>query len=764
MPFRSCPLLNIHFMLFAFLATFVPSGEAREVRNASFSNSGDMVNKKVMLTLKPSEFGTDYLFVRDLAGQKLVRWIRDGDDVHLIAPDIGAAIGGVVSVAVKLDGALRNERRPSILATFPVTAVNEDGEVQFDATKLFVDVIDGIPKIADNIEGAGTIVESLESSDGMLEVVVRNQILRSSLEKIDRDNYKSEEPLTVSSHISILRLPKSPMKARKFDRRMGFFIDQRLVEAPSYPVGISKWRLEKSEDDLPVSQPRKPIVFYLARNTPEWMKPWLKAGVESWNPAFEAAGFKNAVEVRDGALEKDFDERSMRYSVIRLSDRSGMRNTVGARGQESGGGSVDAVFDPRTGELLKTDILLPFPNDAIRTDYFALCGALDPRAQKLPLPDALFGAMLRTLAAHEAGHAFGLADGNYGEYTYPTEKLRDAEWLEVMGFSASVMNYSRCNYVAQPEDEIPVDYLLPRLGPADYHQIKWGYSQFHTSEGAGVEQAELDKIANEGFYVPWKSFRRSVYGISPQLFNDAVDSDDPVLASRLGLRNLRRAIPNLAAATGAAGGGKLLEQMYFQVISRWSNLMAHAATLIGGNVFRYENGVDQGIFTFIPASLQREAMKFLSEEAFQTPMYLINFDITRHFETSGTVNNVVNLQSGVVEDLLRLDRLNNIVEAELMAGNKDVYTLSEHISDLRKAVWSEMGNENPVVSVYRQRLQIEHISKLMDLTSSDNASSIEIRVAILQDLNDLRGEIEGAILRARDVETQTYLRLALSKI
>lgn len=736
--------------------------------------SAQLRDGRVSIRLNQSSFNNDFLIVRSPVGQQLVRWTRKGESIQLVAPAIETAIGPDIHAGAGLLGIHFKNWQPSILASFPITKTIVGGTVEFDATNLFLTSISGIPGIQGEIDTDRSHVENVSSYPNLIEIRATHTLISSSLSQFDLGKYEqrasSGEPLTLAVHWSIVQLPEQMMQARKFDPRMGYHIDERRLTSaarPTYSAAITRWRLEKTDPSGAVSEPKRPIVFYLAKNTPEWMKPWLKAGIESWLPAFEAAGFKNAIVVRDAPTDDPaFDEQSLRYSVIRIFDKTSVRRDVDPQGPVFGGGSIRRVSDPRTGELLKTDILLPLPNDLLQNSYFAFCGALDQRAKRIPLPQSLMGELFKALTAHEAGHAFGLRDGNYGEFVYPTERLRDKDWLAEMGFSPSVMSYSRCNYVAQPEDNVPPEYLIPRVGPADIHQIRWGYTPFPKAETWADEQAQLDAIVAQVDTAPWLSFLPATRGISPQLFNNAIDADDPVASTRLGVKNLQRVIKMLPEATlHEQGGDYLLEQMYFQVIKRWGNMMGHVGTLIGGYTIDPKSGTETGpVYTPIPADKQREAMAYLGEAAFQTPYYLIDPEITRRFEVSGTVNNIAGLQKRVLDDLLRLDRLGNFVEYELTATpGSSVYSLTEFLGDMRQAIWSELADRNATITPYRQRMQWAHIERLKSLSEPASAS-VTIRSALRNELDVLHGEIEDSLPKTKDQNTRAHLKLMLDEL
>ncbi len=265
-------------------------------------------------------------------------------------------------------------------------------------------------------------------------------------------------------------LPEKPMKGRYFDSRVGYFTEsfEKYDDPKPWVVRrqfITRYRLEKKDADQAVSEPVKPIVFYLGREIPEKWRPYLKKGVEDWKPAFEKAGFKNAIICKDApdrSEDPTWDPEDARWSVIRWVAEP-IANAMGPN-----------VHDPRSGEVISAHII--FWHDVVKLSqlwYFVQCTAVDSRARKLPLPDELTGELLRYIAAHEVGHTLGLRHNHRASQAYSIKQLRDPAFTAKHGSVASIMSYGRFNYVAQPEDG--VKHLIPVIAPYDYFAIDWGY-------------------------------------------------------------------------------------------------------------------------------------------------------------------------------------------------------------------------------------------------------------------------------------------------
>ena len=513
-------------------------------------------------------------------------------------------------------------------------------------------------------------------------------------------------PTTEKYTFSIAKLPDVPMQPRMHDARVGYFsVQQRdfsgatqRVEAKRF---IARWRLECSDKKVGnLCVPKKPITYYLDPATPAWIKPWIKKGIEDWQPAFEAAGFSKGIIAADvPANDPDFSGEDATVAMVRWLP-SATENAVGP-----------SLKDPRTGEILDADVQTYLNVMNLGRDwYFTQVGPLDKRTHKFPFPDSLAGRIMEYITAHEVGHTLGFQHNFKASSMYPTDSVRSKSFVAKMGHTPTLMDYARFNYVAQPEDNIALDDLIPKVGPYDKFAVMWGYTPIPTAKSTDAERPQLDKWAKMQDTIPWYRFASDAgaQGADPAEQSEAIGDADAVKATTYGVKNIKRVMALLEGATAWKDGDTYdnLEELYGRTVGQWATEMGHVARIIGAE-YKQEKLVGQkgAVWRNVEPKRQKEALQFLLDNAYTTPTWLLDENILRKIEASGSLNRVGAAQARSLGAVVANDRLERMLEQEALAKSKsEVYALGDMLSDLRHGLWKEIETGAPI-DAFRRRLQ-----------------------------------------------------------
>ncbi len=529
-------------------------------------------------------------------------------------------------------------------------------------------------------------------------------------------------PATFELNSSLILLPKTPMKARNFDPRVGYFATS-FTDFDINPQGIervrliTRWRLEPKPEDVEkykrgeLVEPVKPIVYYIDPATPKKWVPYLIQGVNDWQKAFEKAGFKNAIVAKEAPKnDPEWSLDDARHSAI-VYKPSDIPNASGPN-----------VHDPRSGEIMESHINW-YHNvmSLVRDWYFVQTAAVDPRARQMMFPDSLMGQLIRFVSSHEVGHTLGLRH-NYGSSsTVPVEKLRDKAFVEANGHTPSIMDYARFNYVAQPEDNISDKGLFPRIGDYDTWAIEWGYKWMPEYKSPDAETSALNKWVMEKMKNKRLWFGTETDPDDPRGQNEDL-GDDAMKASAYGIKNLKRIIVKLPEWTKEADKDYSdLSSMYTQLTSQFGRYMGHVAKNIGGIQTTPKMQEEAGtVVEFTAKAKQKEAMQFLQAQLFKTPTWLIQKNLA---ELTGTnaLTTVSTLQSSALSRLLSNATFNKLFRYEA-SGDANAYTVTEMMNDLRKGIWSELAAKQPV-DIYRRNLQKAFVERLISNLKPDDFSS-----------------------------------------
>lgn len=715
----------------------------------------------VLFEIPPSMLGRDLLWWAEIkespsngyngtaAGQRVVRFEQRGERLLLRDMDFTSKASSGPEIQ---EGVRKSNVRP-IMAVFPVVAKSKEGGFLINVSRLFMGELPEMPVR----RAAGG--QAIDGSRSFLEKVVAfpdNINVEATMTYIGgAGGFSPFGPapggtpsITAVIHHSLVALPEKPMMGRLFDSRVGYFstsfldygTDEHGVKEFQY---INRFRLEKKSPMAELSEPVKPIVFYISREVPGKWHSYIKKAVEDWEPAFEAAGFKNAIECRVApTVQQDpkWSAEDVRYNVIRWAPLP-IANAMGP-----------SVADPRSGEIISAHIIMWHDVLKLGVDwYFSQASPNDPRAQKLPMPDDLVGEILRFVVAHEVGHTLGLPHNGKSSAMVPVQLLRNAEWTAENGTAASIMDYARFNYVAQPGDGAS---LMPKVGPYDKFSIMWGYKPVLGANTPDQERPLLDAWAAKQVGDPMLRFYDNFSPTDPTAMSEAL-GDDAMEASRLGMLNLQRVMGYLVPATSRLGEDYSdLRRMHGAVMSQYQLYISHVVANVGGMIETdFRGGRGGEVYRPQTRQNQRRAVQWLNDWVLRTPEFLLSRSVLMRIGPVGGSSRMINAQSFAINSLLNPARLNRMVENEQMNGAM-AYTAREMMADLRGEVWRELAQPRPKIDAYRRSMQRIYVNALIARLAG---ASTEIRAYALDDLKRQDAAAMAAVSRAGDDVTRMHL-------
>jgi hypothetical protein len=720
----------------------------------------EKLGKEMLLVTQIEQTQAGHSYGGEPVGDRVIRWELRGENVLLreVKYEIRADVADPIKDAVK---AVSLE---AIIAVFPIQAYGKDKRPVIEVTSVFMSDLPELsakgPLRATGIDPRRTFIEKVKAFPTNIEAkVLLTYRLRGGGGFPSGPNpgpgaggEAESSGITVLLHHSMIELPDQPMKPRRRDDRVGFFSvsfedygsPKQEVDRVSY---ITRWRLEKKDPKAAVSEPKKPIIFYIGREVPAKLRPWIKKGVEAWQPAFEKAGFKNAILAKEPPSERedpDWDAEDARYSTIRWLP-STIENAYGPH-----------VHDPRTGEILEADVRF-YHNilKLVRDWYFVQASPNDPKAQTLPLPDDLIGELVACITSHEVGHTLGFRHNMKASSAYTVEQLRDPVFTKKFGIEASIMDYGRFNYVAQPGDGAR---LIPIVGPYDDFAAEWGYREYPDARTYEQEKKELDKLVSRQLTDPTLRFG------DPNAFEDPSQQtedlgSDAIRATELGLKNIDRVAGYLVKATSKSGENyDLLRSIYTELLGQRNQELQHVANLVGGFV-RNNLWFPEGkkVYAAVPADQQKKAVIFLCEHAFITPKSLVEPDILDRLESHGSADRILAGQRSLLRSMLSSSRLDRMSELASRSPN-DAYRPTDLMADLHTGLWTELQKPPVEIDLYRRNLQRAFVELLSTALEASNADS-DLPALARAELERIGRDVKGVFGSTKEPNPITRVHL-----
>ncbi|MDB5231435.1 MAG: zinc-dependent metalloprotease [Chitinophagaceae bacterium] len=758
-----------------------------------FEIPANVFNKEIMAITRFSKVaGGGGVYGGEVANQQTIKWERGPSNTIFLRDVTSISVADSTSDIYK---AVTNSYLNPIAAAFPVAAYNKDSNsVVIEVTDFFkgdnqvVSIspaskrrlnLSALASDRSYIQDITTYPINTEIKTVKTFTSTPTQGFGGAPSPIPQANLPAANAagaVTVEMNTSMILLPSAPMARRFFDPRVGFFAENYTVYGDEQQkVGeetfITRWRLEPKDADVEkwkrgeLVEPKKQIVYYIDPATPKKWRPYLIAGVNDWQKAFEQAGFKNAIVAKEWPNDPNMSLEDARFSVIRYF-ASDIENAYGPN-----------VHDPRSGEILESHIGWYHNVMKLVHDWYMIqAAAIDPRARKMEYDDELMGNLIRFVSSHEVGHTLGLRHNWGSSSKTPVENLRNKAWVEANGHTASIMDYARFNYIAQPEDNISETGIFPRIGDYDKWAIEWGYKPTNA-----VTPKEDAKITNKWIIDrlgknPRLWFGTEQHPTDPRSQNEDL-GDNAMRASEYGIKNLKRILVSLPEWTKEEGNKyDNLENMYGQLTGQFNRYMGHVLKNVGG-IYETPKSIEQtgDVYEPTPKAMQKDAVAFLNKQLFETPTWLIDKNITNKFSNPASADAIGTIQTNTLNNLLSAQRLNRIVSSTNRFGSS-TYSVDELLDDTRNGVWSELKTKKTIEGNRRnlQKAYVEALDRILNPPAagqtvvvqggrggasggSSNAEMTDVSSVVRAHLIQLRSEINAAIPGTTDKMSKYHL-------
>ncbi|MBG6082289.1 hypothetical protein IWX58_003976 [Rubrivivax gelatinosus] len=738
---------------------------------------------KVWIELAPAAWGRPFLlspkFVSGIAeagvlgglmahpvsgagGPQLVEFVRQYQQVRLQARNVypATAPGSPEARAAAASFA------SSLLASAPVVSQPQpqSGAVLVEANALFLGDMLGVGMSLQRafrqpylLDPRNTTIAAVRNSADATVIETTNHFYAATLAPAapggpSLPRYVPDaRSLLVGLHYSLAPLPAEPMHARRADPRIGSFTTQSFDvagELGSSPRQrwINRWRLEKRDPAAPLSEPVKPITFWIDRNVPLAWRDTVRDGILEWNKAFERIGFRDAIVVRQQADDADFDTLDAGRASVRWMTSP-----------EPGFAAIGpSQVDPRSGEILdadigvealvtrlkrveRTQVLAGTAGASAAADGPAACSFADEAAAQLAYGLDVLAARddlpaddprtrryvqdyLRNTVMHEVGHALGLRHNFRASRVYTEAQLADPEFTRDHGTTGSVMEYNAIN-LPRPGAPLGTPFQTT-LGPYDYWAIEYAYKPI----AAEHEAAELQKIAarSRDPQLAFATDEDNALGLDPEVAVFDLGAD-PVAFAAKRLEIARDLFRRQETRTLAPDEdySVLRRSIAFALndVGRATQLLLRQ---IGGvRTLRDYPGSGRDPLQPLPAQTQRQALDLLMRDVLGADGLALSPALQRRLAPdylergeSGTPTDfalpqrLLELQRSVLATLSGDALAGRVLDAAAKVDHpEDAFGLAELYGRLTREVWSELG-AGAAIPPARRELQRDHANRL----------------------------------------------------